>query len=156
VNARVSLTSFEMVIAGIVGVRRHAQVVGGTHRSPVAATHDVWGNNCEGACGEMAFAKWANVYWNGSVATFKTSGDVGGFEVRTRRRPTYQLLVRDCDPSDRIYVLVRGEAPDFEIVGWMSGADAKRREWLQSYGGGTPAYFVPDAALHPIEELVRR
>ena len=149
----VELTASEMYFAAMVGVRRYINVRKGAHRSPLAENHDVWGNNIEGACGELAFAKAVNIYWDGSINTFKMRADVGLVEVRTRRKAGYELIVRDSDPDGRVFVLVQGEAPRFTVMGWYRSEQAKRPEWLQTHGGGSPAYFVPNGHLYPISTL---
>jgi hypothetical protein len=112
-----------------------------------------WNIDIEGAAGEIAAAKALGVYWGASVNTFKVGGDVGGLEIRTRSKSEYELLIRDNDPDDSIFVLVTGRSPNFEVVGWMKGKDAKREEWKQTHGGRPPAYFVPQSELHSIESL---
>jgi len=150
----VTLTRFEMLIAASIGVRRHIGVAAnGQHRSPLG-DGDAWGNDIEGACGEVAFAKVANVYYDGSVNTFTKGGDVGKVQIRTRRKPTYELIIRPHDRDDDVFVLVRGVAPRYQVVGWLVAREAKRAEWLHDYGDGAPAYFVPDGALRPIEDLI--
>jgi len=108
---------------------------------------DGWTIHIEGAAGEMAVAKLRNRYWNGSVNTFKTGGDVGAVQVRTRSKAHYDLIVRDDDRNDDAFFLVIGSIPVFDVVGWIKGRDAKRPEWLQTYGERPPAYFVPQSAL---------
>ncbi len=107
-----------------------------------------------GAAGELALAKALGVYWNFSVDTFRTKPDVAGYEVRTRTNPKWDLFIRGNDSDRRKYALVVIDNGGFRIVGYMLGADAKRREWLRDYGNrSAAAYFVPQAALHPIPEL---
>jgi hypothetical protein len=101
----------------------------------------------------MAAAKAMDRYWNGSVDTFQNGGDVGRLQVRTRRKQSYELIVRPHDRDADVFVLVVGVAPVFDVRGWMMGRDAKQPEWLMDHGGRPPAYFVPSDALHPIGEL---
>jgi hypothetical protein len=112
-----------------------------------------WSIHIEGASGEMAVAKCLGVYWGGSVNTFRTQADVGRLEIRTRSRSDYDLLVRPDDKNDSIFVHVTGRSPKFKIHGWMKGADAKRPEWLQTYGSRDPAYFVPARFLKDMSQL---
>jgi hypothetical protein len=112
-----------------------------------------WTIHIEGAAGEIAAAKALGLYWGGTVNTFKTEGDVGNIEVRTRSKPHYDLLVRDNDKNESVFVLVTGKSPKYNVVGWILGKDAKKTEWYADYGNRPPAYFVPQNCLRPIEEL---
>jgi hypothetical protein len=78
---------------------------------------------------------------------------VSGLEVRTRSESDYDLIIRDNDKLDSIYVLVVGQCPTYRVIGWMRGRDGRRPEYEQTYGNRPRAYFVPQAALKPIEEL---
>lgn len=115
-----------------------------------------WEIHVQGACGEMAVAKALGMYYGGSVNTFKTGADVGAFEIRTRSRSDYDLLVRPDDKEDAVFIHVTGQAPKFYVHGWLKGSEAKQPQWLQTYGGRDPAYFVPAKYLKPIDELKQR
>lgn len=113
-----------------------------------------WTEHIEGACGELAVAKVLGIYWDGSVNTFKNLADLrGNVEVRTRSRNDWDLIVRPDDNDFSVYVLVTGMCPDYNVVGWIPGIDAKRQEWLQTHGGRSPAYFVPQHALASVAKL---
>lgn len=112
-----------------------------------------WDINVEGAAGEIAAAKALGTYWGGTVNTFKTVGDVGALEVRTRSKDYYELIVREGDNSDAVFILVTGRAPTFNVVGWIKASDAKQKKFSKRHGGRPPAYFVPHDDLHPIETL---
>jgi hypothetical protein len=148
----------EMYYAGCIGVRQNVEsVMRNRQQRYESGKDDRWRQNVEGLCGEVAVAKALNVYWEPKVNSFKTRGDLAGFEVRTRSRHDYELLVRDQDPDDRAYVLVTGVAPNFVVRGWMLGKDAKQAQWRMDHGNaGQPAYFVPQMALRPIEDLLVR
>ena len=113
-----------------------------------------WQVHIEGACGEVAVAKALGVYWDGSVNTFSSRGDVGKFQVRTRSRSDYELIVRDNDDPLSAYILVTGKSPRFTVKGWIVGADCRRDEWRQEYGGRDAAWFVPQSELKNIKDLV--
>jgi hypothetical protein len=152
----VRLTWPEVSIGAVIGLFRHIEAL--KRQRPDAygrSEADGWSDHIEGACGELAFAKAAHRYWTPTVNTFKTGGDVGIVQVRTRSRQDYQLLVRDDDADDAPFVLVRGRAPCYWVVGWIPGNEAKRTEWRKAYGGRPPAYFVPDEALFSMEDVPR-
>lgn len=147
----VSLTSEELQIAAMVGLMRQIQnLFAGRDDADGASPESGWQYHLEGAAGEMAFAKWADKYWSGNLGNLKAD-DVGMMQVRTRSRHSYELIIKERDPDDRIFVLLTGLAPHFRLRGWIWGWEGKCKEW---YGdicrNGRPNYFVPHAALHPM------
>ncbi len=147
----VTLEWHEVMLAAGVGMRRHiAALRAGRPDRHGFNGQTGWTIHAEGACGEMAIAKALGLYWNGSVDTFKSFGDVGALQVRTRSRPEYELIVRPDDSDDDTFVLITGTAPTFTVVGAILGGLAKRDEWLQDYGGRPAAYFVPHSELVPL------
>ena len=136
----------------LVGSMRNVESLKG-RRAPAYGAKNEWHYHIEGALGEMAVAKALSVYWGGTVCSFH-SADIGEqLQVRTRSSHTYDLIVRDADDDDHIFLLVTGEAPTYHVRGWMRGRDAKRDEFLKEYGGRPPAYFVPQSELHTLEAL---
>jgi hypothetical protein len=146
----VTLDWAEVMRAAQVGLRRQVEALRDGKRDRAGFKGDGWGIHIEGALGECAYAKAMNVYWSGHSNVYHTIPDVGTAEVRCRSRHDYELLIRRDDPDDRPFVLVTGSCPDFRVVGWIKGEDAKRPEWLQTHGNRPGAYFVPHHALTPI------
>jgi hypothetical protein len=147
--AKILLSLMEVRLATDVGVVRHVEALRRARPDAYGRSdEDGWTAHIEGACGELACAKALGIYWLPTVNTFKTGGDVASFQVRTRSRDDYQLYVRPDDSDDAIFILVRGIAPRYEVVGWMRGRDAKRPEWFKTFDRRPKAYFVPDAFLH--------
>lgn len=149
----VRLTWYELFLASSIGLKRHIEALQQNRHDRHGFKGDGWGIHIEGAAGEMAAAKTLNRYYSGSVNTFQDGGDVGSLQVRTRSEASYDLIVRDGDKDEDIFVLVVGVAPEFEVIGWIKGCDAKRPEWRQTHGRRPAAYFVPQSALRPMEEL---
>ena len=152
VNVR--LEWFEVSRAALVGVSRNVEALrkGCVSRMQV---NDEWSIHILGALGECAFAKATNRYWNGSVNTFKSGGDVGdNIQIRTRSRHSYDLIVRDNDKDGDVFVLVTGGPHDFTIHGWMPAGEAKQPKFRANYGNYGEAFFVPQSALRPIDPLV--
>ena len=114
-----------------------------------------WQLHIEGACGEMAAGKALGIHWEGSVCTFKRGGDVGSLQVRTRSQGHYELIVRKDDRDEDVFILVTGMAPNYEVKGWITGADAKQERWLQRHGGREAAFFVPTTELKSLEDIPR-
>lgn len=149
---RVQLSWFELAMASEVGrLRRLASIKRG-HQHRHGASGAGWTECIEGACGEMAFSKAMNWYWDGSVNTYKRQ-DVGGCQVRTLSQDWYDLIVREDDADDEPFVLVTGIAPNYLVHGWILGRDARTQEWFRSPNDRPPAWFVPQAALRPMAEL---
>jgi hypothetical protein len=150
----VRLEWFEISAAAQVGVSRNVEAIRAGYRSRMRGKDSMWDRHVLGALGECAFAKATGRYWSGSVNTFKSGGDVGNtIQIRTRSKHDYDLIVRDDDRDDDIYVLVTGGPQEFLVHGWMLCADAKSKQFVSDYGGYGEAYFVPQSELRPVEEL---
>ena len=102
-----------------------------------------------GAIGEVACAKALNIFPSLRVNQFSGGAPdlLPDWEVRYRSKEDYDLIVRQRDDDDRRYILVRGQPPVLDVVGWIRGGDAKRAEWLKNYKGLGSAYFVPADCL---------
>lgn len=155
----VRLAPFELEMAAMVGGRRQneafARGLGEKYNgNGQDEKGDAYDRHIVGVAGEIAVARVLDKYWNGSVNTFKVGADVGdSIQVRTRRRSGYDLVVRGNDRDDDYFVLVIEQMPALKVMGWMRGGAAKEERWLQSYGGGARAYFVPATELRPIDML---
>lgn len=152
----VRLEWYELQQAAIVGINRRIKALHAGGKETHGFDGDrAWTVDIEGAAGELAVAKVLGVYWSGSINTFKFGADVGHLQVRTMGKEHYGLLIRPNDDDAAIFVLVVGRAPQFRVVGFIRGIDAKKQEWFQSFGNGRPAaYFVPQDRLEPIENLM--
>lgn len=115
-----------------------------------------WSEHIEGACGELVVAKALNIYWAGGINIFKLPDVDNNIQVRTRSKHFYDLIVRQNDSDDDLFVHVTGTCPNYKIHGYMQGRDAKREQWLFDHGNRPPAYFVPQEELVPIEDLLVR
>jgi hypothetical protein len=146
----VTLTPSEMQQAALIGAARQIESLRAGLKDAHGFKGTGWSEHIEGACGELAYAKVANRYWPGGVNTFKDADLLDHVQIRTRSGGVcVDLIVRNGDADNDIYVLVVGKAPDYIVEGWTIGSIAKQRKYLQSYGGRPPAYFMPDADLMP-------
>ena len=152
ISNEVMLTGFEMFHAAMVGCRRQISALQDGRTPNAGYTGSGWEIHIQGAGGELAFARYRNLYWSGSVNTFKKGGDVGDIQVRTRSNPDYDLIVRPEDRDEDTFVLVVGTIPRFRIIGWIRGGDAKQPRFLKHHASRPRAYFVPQTELHPFEE----
>jgi hypothetical protein len=114
-----------------------------------AKQEDRWRFTIEGALGELAVAKHLGIFWSGGR---QGDEDLPGFEVRTRSRPDYDLIVHPEDRDESRFVLVTGALGHYHLVGWILGKDAKFDGWWKDPAGGRPAFFVPQYALRPMSE----
>lgn len=150
----VLLSRAELFVAAMVGVSRQIQALRERRPDRHGADHeDGWMLHIEGAAGEMAAARVLDRYWGAPVGTYRTGGDVGDVQVRTRSRHDYELIVRGSDRDEDAFVLVTGRAPRFKVHGWIRGAEAKRPQWERTHGGRAPAFFVPHDALLPLSGI---
>jgi hypothetical protein len=148
-SALVELSTEELLLAAIVGVRRYVESIAAGHSSIFATD---WSRHVEGAAAELAFAKDRGLYWTGVTQLART--DVSGVQVRHTTRPDGCLVIRDRDClANEPTVLVTGAAGVYRLVGWIRPAFARREEWRRDPNGYGPAYFVPQSALETLEEL---
>lgn len=150
---KVKLEEYEIEMAAFVGIRRKANSISKKRKS---ANYNLggWDADVEGALAEMAVGKALNIYWNGSVNTF-TNGpnDVGKFEVRSTLNKEGSLVIRPKDSDSETYILVTGSCPDYELVGWMKGKEAKNKTYIKNPGNKGIAFFVPQDKLKPMNKL---
>jgi hypothetical protein len=103
-----------------------------------------WGLHIVGTLGEMAVAKMLGIYWPEDFGRLDThTGDVGPYQVRATLRTSGRLIVHDDDDDEAIFYLVTGMPPVLTVQGWLTGRDAKQRQFRTDPVGGRPAYFVP-------------
>jgi hypothetical protein len=151
---QVRLTNQEMMTAALIGIMRQVSSLRREDGHGFDG-EDGWTIHIEGACGEMATAKALGRYFEPTLNTFKAPDLGANIQVRTRSKNHYDLLIRNDDNLDNIFVLVTGRAPLFEVRGYLRGHDAIKDEWVKTYGGRPAAWFVPQAALLPIVDLVK-
>jgi hypothetical protein len=108
-----------------------------------------------GLAGELAVAAAYGIPWKGEHDRFKTAPDVGAWDVRTRTRADYDLLIRPDDPARVVLLVLAHRLPFLDLAGWTDVTAARRHpEWLRTFGEGKDAcYAVPQAALRPLHDL---
>jgi len=150
---KITLTLSEIAEGAMIGGLRHGFSCE-QNRTPAhgfdATRFPALGSHCEGACGEIAFAKWRNLYWPARINNFKEADIGDNIQIRTSSRHDGELVVRNDDLAkipNHVFVLVTGLCPDYQIHGWIYGHEAKREEFKKAPGGRPPAYFVPQSEL---------
>ena len=149
----VTLSWMEVRVAAVAGVDRRiralAHGLADFHPGAASKSERGWELDIQGALAEMAAAKVLDLYWAGG---WPKDGDVARHQIRSTVLQDGRLVVNTDDPDDCPFILVVGAPPRLRIPGWMSGREAKQARWWQA-GVQWPAFFVPQAALHPMEEL---
>jgi hypothetical protein len=144
----IRLSDIEMVSSDIVAEKRWQESFG---RKPNRGQPDVPSlpHHKMGSYAEFAVAKALNLYPGFTVNHFAGPDIEPNIEVRSA--PRGRLILNDQDNSFRKYVLVLGEAPSLELVGWIWGYEGQKKEFLRDLKNGRPpAYFVPREALRPM------
>lgn len=148
----IKLQRYEILMGANTGVMRMLASICSPQKNKVKNKDFGWHSDVEGACAEVAFAKYMRLYWDGSINTGKAP-DVGGYQVRHSEPDGNSLIVRSSDSDDQVFVLVTGKAPTFTIRGYLFGREAKHDQYIRDPGDKYPAWFVPQDKLKPIEEL---
>lgn len=145
--SEVALTPTEIMQAAMVGVMRQLQNMRDGRRPAFGAgSASDWQLHVEGALGECALAKHLGIFWCGVGAL--RAPDVGVVDVRTRSNHSYDLILHDHDPDERVFYLLTGGNGRYVVRGWIRAGEGKRKEFWKDPAGGRPAYFVPQEALH--------
>lgn len=109
-----------------------------------------------GVKGEYFVACVTGRKWIHLKNTFKRIPDVDDWEVRTRSRHSYELMLRPGDALHRVQILVTTSgyaAVDFWARGWTYGTDVSTDEFWGDPNGKGYAWWVSPSSLHPMDEL---
>ena len=145
------LTRTEVLMGAQVGVMRRIASylkLRDNNRDP-KGDELTWDRDIEGALGELAFCKWADIHWTGSINTFHDPDAGVDIQVRTTKLSSGCLIVRADDKREDKYVLVTGIHPTYQIRGWVYGHEAQKPEFVRD----DESWFVPITKLRPLESL---
>jgi len=144
----VRLTLEEMKMVSIVSsLRRSESKIKGYVDSHGFTGDTGWDMEIEGAAAELAYCKFRDKYWNGSVNSFKDADQGESVQIRQTSLGHGSLIVREEDNPEHYYVLVTGKSPDFKVCGWIKGIDAKDKKYVKAPNGRDSAYFIPQKDL---------
>jgi hypothetical protein len=101
-----------------------------------------------GAPAEAAGCKALGLHWSGHVNHFKLPDARHNIQFRGTELERGSLIVRPDDDDRDYFALVTGHTPNFRLMGWMLGRDAKQYKWLRYPWGRPAAWFVPQRYLH--------
>lgn len=151
----VRLSKGEMTVGAMTGVIRQIENVRMQRRGRNGeAGQQDWQLHIEGALGEQALAKWIGAFWSGEIGNL-SAADIGAkIEARTTSRLDGSLILHEWDRDDAFFFLLTGCYGVYRIGGWIEGRAGKQPAFWRDPVGGRPAYFVPQAALHPPDHFV--
>lgn len=153
----VSLTPDECRAAAYAGIHRRLDSLskGRVEVYGKAAGGAYWDIDCEAAAAELALAKALGVFWVGGTdpVADRRDGDVAGLQVRHTKHRNGKLILHNRDSDAHTFVLVVGAMPEFEVVGFITGAEGKQpQHWWAN--APRPAYFVAREFLAPFAARV--
>ena len=152
----VMLTPNEQMLAAMVGQSRYTSSrLRGYDNSSQDGVGDPGRRDQHAAGAEIAVAKALNIYWPPSWDVGKNAADIPpDLQVRWTTHHAGKLILRPGDVAGR-YILVIGQTPSFEVIGWLSREMAMIDDFLTDFGQSDrpKCYAVPRAALRPIADL---
>lgn len=149
----VRLTYAQISLAGHVAVmRRTSDMKSG--RVPRFGAKQTWDLDINGCCGEIAVARYLNLFWCGAFNDFEAR-DVGGLvDVRACSKRDYRLILHHDDIDGVPYVNAHVSPPDVVMSGWLFAREGKLDKYWDDPLGGRAAFFVPQKFLRPMDELL--
>lgn len=155
---KITLSPQEIEVASFVGMKRATSslIRKSKHTSNISRTDPAYDYHINGAMAEMAAAKFLGAFWVCSWDTWQSDGDLIGrkgtkIEVRWTKTETGHLLLKKDDPKNRVFILVTGTAPDFEIRGWIQGSEGMTENNWRKVTERPPSFFVSQSDLNPFK-----
>jgi hypothetical protein len=151
----VTLTDGEIEVCRMIAQMRDKQNTQINHDKVSNKTQEQ--QSFEGVMGEVAFAKWKNVYPDLSTEPRKNGYDCvfkeHRVDVKSTNHPTGDLILKiDKDnPDIDIYVLAILHPFHVDIVGWAYKTDLMQPENVKHYGYG-PTYGLTQSQLRKFKE----
>lgn len=149
----VTLTTYELMWAGLVGIMRRISSMKEKMDTDRHAPKSSWATDIDAAAAEMAVSKHLGVYYSGHVRNYNGDDVLGGWQVRCTIYDSGHLVVRADDKDDRLFILVVAKAPTYSIRGMFRASDAKAGGQDSPYyrpcdpDEGSPAWWVPQSDL---------
>ena len=151
---KITLDYVEIVMCADLGVLMRVSAMKNQRSDRFDWERDGWRQHIEGACAEFAVSKALNLAWTGVPLSTWHGAEVG-HDVQVRLRPNPDqpdLGLKTTDDPEQRYVLVHGQAPEFELMGWCYGKDHPQPD--DPFQGKTAKlWYVTPEALRPMEEF---
>lgn len=153
---RVYLNRFELRTAAQAGIERRIVAIqrGRTPLYGVENRKAEWQIDIIGCIAEFALAKYLNVYWTSVVddGVANLAGDVGKFQVRSTSWLTGNLILRDTDKDDAVFVLAIVGDRHVDFAGWIIASEGKKSGLKKDDENGIH-YWVTQDLLNPMESF---
>lgn len=144
---KITLSWLELMQAAQIGVARRISSMKHRRNCNVHAYKSDWATDIDGAAAELAVAKHTRSWWPVDTNDFKAP-DVAHYHIRSTKTVNGHLIVRNNDPASGEYVLVITNAPEFTIIGSISGEVAKQECWRNTTNSfGVESWWIPQSAL---------
>jgi hypothetical protein len=119
-----------------------------------------WSPSIDGAIAETAVARALGIWWDGGTRDKYDEPDIGNWiQVRSSRHDDGCLTVYAYNPKPHAYVFVSlarlMSEKTVRIAGWLYGHEAMKAEWWEEKRKGGAAYWAPQSALRPFDELIK-
>lgn len=151
-SVTVTLTRDEMLFAAQGGCQRYIDALLKGRRE-YFRHKDPWGRDILGALAECAAAKHYGDYWTPCYENPHGVADLGeDRQIRSSPNPGTPLTVYETDSDDHAFLLIHTAPPEFTLLGWAYGHEAKQPQYWQDKGVLKPAFFVPQADLRPVRQ----
>ena len=158
---RITLTKTQREYADNAGVKRQAYNNSIGQADAYGFKGDGTAIHVDGARAELAVALALSQGWTDFARDYdKIVADVGtNIQVRSTSYKHGNLLLHPRDKDDQVFVLVKShDFPTMELVGWVLGKDAKRKEYwedgsLYKAFAGRACYRYPHTKLKPMDTL---
>lgn len=149
----IQLTEAEIVQGATVGAQRNVKKMVDGYR-PILPNNcpdnQVWDNISEGACAEIALAKYFGIPYDPGYAG---AMDVGEFDVRQSSHKEGHLLIQRWD-KDRLTVAIFGKFGTYRIAGCFYNPVALQpKYWGNPLFEKRPCHAVPEKDLIPFTTM---
>lgn len=149
----VTLNSQELKLAADVGIARQILFLNPENKSPYNGPG--WAMSIAAACGELAVAKYFDIYYKPNISMKNADYMVGKVNVRVSLMTTPTLVIRQLDLANKNpFILVAGtDEPNYYLVGWTEVKDALKEQYVKQTPGKPSVYMIPYFDLNPIDTI---
>lgn len=152
---KITLRPSELQLAGALAVRRLQQAK--KNRLIEHGPPETWELHLYGVKGELAFSAMTGLRNTGDRIDLS---DFPGYELKTRTRPTADLIIKphhiETQKPSMVYVLAHTmfEADWVEFLGWITLGDfIEHPETRPFTSTNLPAFILDQKHLNPIKDL---